>query len=42
MDEDNLKQIEVGTVRGLQDIHLGLFEGIEGYHAGQIRTVNIS
>lgn len=33
--------IEVGTTKGLQDIHLSLFEGLYPF-AGQIRTLNIS
>lgn len=37
----DIAHIEVGTVRGLQDIHAYLFHGLYDF-AGQIRTVNIS
>ncbi|MFG6385184.1 MAG: Fic family protein [Muribaculaceae bacterium] len=36
-----IAEIETGTVRGLQDIHLALFGGLYPF-AGQIRTLNIS
>lgn len=36
-----IADIEVGTIRGLQDIHFALFAGLYPF-AGQIRTLNIS
>lgn len=36
-----IDQIEVGTIRGLQDIHLALFDGLYPF-AGEIRKLNIS
>ncbi len=36
-----IDQIEVGTVKGLKDIHKFLFDGLYNF-AGQIRTKNIS
>lgn len=40
--ESNLiNEIEVGTIKGLQQIHAYLFGGLYGF-AGQIRTLNIS
>lgn len=36
-----INQIEVGTTRGLQDIHKALFFGLDPF-AGEIRTLNIS
>lgn len=36
-----IDQIEVGTVKGLQEIHRALFGGLYDF-AGEIRTVNIS
>lgn len=36
-----IDQIEVGTTRGLQDIHAALFGGLYSF-AGRIRTLNIS
>ena len=36
-----IEKIEVGTVKGLQDIHKALFEGLYDF-AGEIRTKNIS
>lgn len=36
-----IDQIEVGTVKGLQDIHKALFGGLYDF-AGEIRTLNIS
>lgn len=36
-----ITEIEVGTVRGLQDIHAALFGGLYPF-AGQIRKLNIS
>ncbi len=36
-----INQIEIGTTRGLQDIHTALFSGLYPF-AGNIRTLNIS
>jgi cell filamentation protein len=36
-----INEIEVGTVKGLQDIHEYIFQD-EFEHAGKIRNVNIS
>ncbi len=36
-----IEQIEVGTIKGLQDIHKALFGGLYDF-AGQIRTLNIA
>lgn len=36
-----IDRIEVGTVRGLKEIHTALFDGLYPF-AGQIRTLNIS
>lgn len=41
-DTNKIDQFEVGTIKGLQDIHSYLFAGIDGYGAGKIRDVNIS
>ncbi len=40
-DSGDIKNIEVGTVKGLQQIHLYLFDGLYEF-AGQIREQNIS
>lgn len=40
-ESGEIKKIESGTVRGLRQIHLHLFDGLYGF-AGQIRTKNIS
>ncbi|MDR2672309.1 MAG: Fic family protein [Coriobacteriales bacterium] len=40
-DSSLLNEIEVGTVKGLQQIHGYLFGGLYGF-AGQIRTLNIA
>jgi len=40
-ETDDINKIEVGTVKGLQDIHKYLFDGLYDF-AGQIRTKNIS
>jgi cell filamentation protein len=40
-DSSLLDTIEVGTVKGLQQIHAYLFGGLHGF-AGQIRTLNIA
>lgn len=41
-DTKIIDKLEIGTIKGLQDIHSYLFEGIDGYDAGKIRDVNIS
>jgi cell filamentation protein len=40
-DSGNIDQIEIGTTKGLQDIHKYLFDGLYDF-AGKIRTKNIS
>ena len=40
-DSGDIKTIEVGTLRGLQEIHLYLFDGLYDF-AGKIRELNIS
>lgn len=40
-ESGDIDQIEVGTTKGLQDIHQYLFNGLYDF-AGQIRTLNIS
>ena len=40
-DSGLIHQLEVGTTKGLQQIHLHLFEGLYAF-AGQIRELNIS
>ncbi len=40
-ESDQINQIEVGTVNGLQQIHQYLFDGLYDF-AGQIRTQNIA
>ncbi|MCQ2363725.1 MAG: Fic family protein [Acidaminococcaceae bacterium] len=40
-DTGTISAIEVGTVKGLQDIHKYLFDGLYAF-AGEIRTQNIS
>lgn len=40
-ESGRIAEIEVGTVRGLQEIHSALFSGLYPF-AGQIRTLNIS
>lgn len=41
-DSGKIDSFEVGTVKGLVDIHFALFHGLEGFDAGKIRKVNIS
>ena len=41
-DSGDINNIEIGTVKGLKDIHYYLFHDLEGYNAGEIRNVNIS
>jgi len=40
-DGGDIENIEVGTIKGLQQIHLYLFDGLYDF-AGQIRELNIS
>ncbi len=40
-ESDDINKIEIGTTKGLQEIHRYLFEGLYDV-AGKIRTVNIS
>jgi cell filamentation protein len=40
-DSGNIDQIEIGTTKGLQQIHKYLFDGLSDF-AGKIRTKNIS
>ena len=40
-ESDDINKIEIGTTKGLQEIHRYLFEGLYDF-AGKIRTVNIS
>ena len=41
-DSGNIDSFEVGSVKGLLDIHYALFHDLEGFDAGKIRKVNIS
>ena len=41
-DSGKIDDFEIGTVKGLVDIHYALFHNIEGFDAGNIRKVNIS
>ncbi|WP_282929335.1 protein adenylyltransferase Fic [Anaerococcus sp. Marseille-Q7828] len=41
-DSGKIDNFEVGTVKGLMDIHYALFHDLEGFDAGKIRKVNIS
>lgn len=40
-ESDDIDRMEVGTTKGLQQIHAWLFDGLYDF-AGQIRTVNIA
>jgi cell filamentation protein len=40
-DTEDISKIEIGTVKGLKDIHIYLFNGLYDF-AGKIRTQNIS
>ncbi len=40
-ESGDIDRIEIGTIKGLQDIHSALFGGLYGF-AGQIREKNIS
>jgi cell filamentation protein len=39
-DSKDIEQIEIGTTKGLQQLHKYLFEGLYDF-SGQIRKVNI-
>lgn len=41
-DSGEIAQFEVGTIKGLQQIHQALFHGLEGFNAGRLRDKNIS
>jgi len=40
-ESDDIHKIEIGTIKGLREIHHYLFDGLYDF-AGKIRTVNIS
>ena len=40
-ESNDIERIEIGTTKGLQEIHLYLFDGLYDF-AGQIRKLNIS
>ena len=41
-DSGEIDDFEIGSVKGLLDIHYSLFHDLEGFDAGKIRKVNIS
>ena len=41
-DSWKIDDFEIGSVKGLLDIHYALFHDLEGFDAGKIRQVNIS
>lgn len=41
-DSGKIDKFEIGTVKGLLDIHYVFFHDLEGFDAGKIRKVNIS
>ena len=41
IESNDIQQIEIGTTKGLKEIHLYLFDGLYDF-AGQIRKLNIS
>ncbi|MHA6586638.1 protein adenylyltransferase Fic [Aerococcus mictus] len=41
-DSGAIHEFEVGTMKGLQDIHYALFHGLSGFQAGKLRDKNIS
>ena len=41
-DSGRIDDFEIGSVKGLLDIHYALFHDLEGFDAGKIRKVNIS
>ena len=41
-DSGRIDDFEIGSLKGLLDIHYALFHDLEGFDAGKIRKVNIS
>ena len=41
-DSGKIDDFEIGSVKGLLDIHYSLFHDLDGFDAGKIRKVNIS
>ena len=41
-DFGKIDDFEIGSVKGLSDIHYALFHDLDGFDAGKIRKVNIS
>ncbi|KAA9220799.1 MULTISPECIES: protein adenylyltransferase Fic [Aerococcus] len=41
-DSGAILEFEVGTIKGLQEIHYALFHGLDGFQAGKLRDINIS
>ena len=41
-DSGKIDDFEIGSVKGLLDIHYALFHDLDGFDAGKIRKVNIS
>ena len=41
-DSGEIDDFEIGSVKGLLDIHYALFHGLKGFDAGKIRKINIS
>ena len=41
VDSEDISKIEIGTLKGLKDIHIYLFNGLYDF-AGKVRTQNIS
>ena len=41
-DSGKIDDFEIGSLKGLLDIHYALFHDLEGFDAGKIRKVNIS
>ena len=41
-DSGEIDDFEIGSVKGLLDIHYALFHDLDGFDAGKIRKVNIS
>nr|WP_197482630.1 Fic family protein [Aerococcus loyolae] len=41
-DTGRIHEFEVGTIKGLQEIHYALFHGLEEFQAGKLRDKNIS
>ena len=40
-ESNDIDKIEIGTTKGLKEIHLYLFDGLYDF-AGKVRTLNIS